>query len=82
MPSYSEIAYIVGQQLPALPHGVNLKPDDELAHYGLDSLAVVSVIIVLQETFEIEIPDSAIVPENFRTLGRICSLMQGLGPAQ
>ncbi|MGH3611693.1 MAG: phosphopantetheine-binding protein [Pseudonocardia sp.] len=69
------------QQLPALPPDVDVKPGADLAFYGLDSLAVVSVIIALQEAFDVEIPDSALSPENFRTLERICSLMQGLDPA-
>ena len=43
----------------------------------LDSMAVVTVITVIEEHFDIEFDDEDISAESFATLGALCSLVEG-----
>lgn len=57
-----------------LPHlrflepNTNLSADDNLAEFGLDSLASINLLFDLEMEFGIEIPDDAITDSSFATL--------------
>lgn len=44
-----------------------LRPDLDLAGAGLDSLATVGLLVALEETYGIMIPDDLLTPETFVT---------------
>lgn len=46
-------------------------PDDDLINRGLDSLAVVELLVSLEALLEVEIPDQYVSPAFFRTPGSI-----------
>lgn len=54
----------------------DLTGDTPLLEWGiLDSVAMVSLLAFIEEKFNVEIPDEAVRPENFATLGRLAALV-------
>lgn len=43
----------------------------------LDSLALLRLIMFVEEEFGVEIDDYEVVPENFETIGRITEIIEG-----
>jgi acyl carrier protein len=55
--------------------------DCELASYGLDSAGVITLLLELEETFGISLPEALLIPETFRTratLERVVGTLAGL----
>lgn len=54
-----------------LPKGnlseLELAPDSDLASLGLDSLSTVQLILSIEESFDVALPDEAVSFDNFRT---------------
>ena len=50
---------------------INLSIDAKLSEKGLDSLHFIQMIILLEETFDIEINDSDLLISNFETIENI-----------
>lgn len=60
----------------------NLRDSDSLIESGvIDSLGIMKLLAFLEDTFDIQISDDALVPENFETIEAI-SLMVGNGHSQ
>jgi len=56
-----------------------LENDTDLFKGGyIDSLFAFEMVVYLEETFGVRIPDTAITEDNFRTLGAIAALVEGL----
>jgi acyl carrier protein len=56
--------------------GAKLDPQEPLISGGLvDSLALVQLIVFLEEAFQITVRDGEVVPENFQTIRRIAALV-------
>ncbi|MGW0856644.1 acyl carrier protein [Streptomyces sp. NPDC002690] len=53
--------------LPYLPDDEPLEADAELRDLGLDSLATVELLSVLEDRFQVRFRDDALSLENFRT---------------
>ncbi|WP_371476513.1 acyl carrier protein [Kitasatospora sp. NBC_00315] len=53
--------------LPYLPDDEPLEADAELRDLGLDSLATVELLAVLEDRFQVRFRDDALSLENFRT---------------
>lgn len=49
--------------------------DDDLSNYGLDSLAFMTLIVLLEEKFQKEIPIEVISFEDFNTVNKIYNLI-------
>lgn len=55
---------------------VDLQNDLPLLEYGIiDSLAIVSVLAFIDQTFDVQIPEDEIIPKNFETLNAIANLV-------
>lgn len=66
---------IVKSRLPLLGEA-ELHPDVPLANLGLDSLQTVSLLLDLEDAFEVSLPDSTIGnPETFRTPGNLWTVI-------
>ncbi len=64
-------------QLPTARKVRNLKPGDSLYQRGLlDSQAVINMVAFCEETFDIEIRDEDVVPENFESLRALSRLIK------
>ncbi|HEY0266420.1 MAG TPA: phosphopantetheine-binding protein [Rhizomicrobium sp.] len=60
-----------------LKRGVTTIPgsDDNLREAGLTSLDMVNLMLAIEGEFDIEIPQSAMTPDNFDTVGSIEKLV-------
>lgn len=56
-----------------------LQPDQPLAEYGLDSLALAELLFTIEEDFDIKFPDR---PENIDTLAQLAALVDELRSLQ
>jgi acyl carrier protein len=61
-----QFAVILRRHLKYLKPGQELTPEATLLDLGLDSLAAVSLILDLEDEFNITLPDSSIVAGSFR----------------
>ncbi|MGE6631455.1 acyl carrier protein [Bacillus sp. NPDC077027] len=50
--------------------------DEELANHGLDSIKAVSLILELEEVFDIQFADEELLTEHFSTINKIVSQLQ------
>ncbi|MFI2778355.1 phosphopantetheine-binding protein [Streptomyces sp. ALB3] len=55
-----------------------LRADDDLLRLGLDSIAIVELVVTLEETYDIEIPDEHLTQQSFATPGVLWSVVSGL----
>lgn len=53
-------------------------PDAILADLGLDSLATVSLVMELEDSFGVSIPDDVLVPDTFRTADALWQVITAL----
>jgi len=52
----------------------NLNDDDSLLEKGIiDSTGILELITFVEETFNIEVADSEVIPDNFDSVNKICS---------
>ena len=49
--------------------------DDDLFHAGLDSMAIMQVILILEDEFGVRLPDSSIKRETFATARSIATVV-------
>ena len=71
-----EVTQII-QQLARGRRIAEVRPHDNLLALGVvDSLAIVKLILLLQERFPIRISDEDIVPENFRDIASLSRFVQ------
>ncbi len=55
----------------------SLTPDEDLLEQGIvDSLGLMKLIAYMEETFRIKISDEDIIPENFKSLNSMASLVE------
>ncbi|KMS66247.1 hypothetical protein ACM01_46155 [Streptomyces viridochromogenes] len=69
---------ILRSLLRALPDDAPLRPDQDLAAAGLDSMASVELLLKLEETYAVEIPDELLQPTTFATAGALWEAVSGL----
>ena len=60
-----------------LDAGVTVDDGASLLDLGLDSAALLSVVIGIEETFGIDVPDREITIDNFGSLGSMSSYIAG-----
>lgn len=71
-----EITQIV-QQLARVRRIAEVRPRDNLLAQGVvDSLAIVKLILFLEERFPIRVTDEDVVPENFRDIESLSRFVQ------
>jgi len=64
-------------QLPSARKIHDLKPRDSLFQRGmLDSQAIINMVTFFEETFDIEIRDDEVVPENFESVRALSRLIE------
>ena len=55
----------------------SLEPDEDLLGSGIiDSMAIMKLVLFLEETFGIEVKDEDIVPENFQDLNSMVQYVE------
>ena len=79
MPMLDEIRNILTEVLRLGGRGRSLEADSTLLGSipELDSMAVVSVVTVIEEHYGIEFDDDDFTADSFSTLGSLCSVVEG-----
>jgi acyl carrier protein len=70
------IAYI-SRELVSEPELLPLKNDTPLLESGiLDSLALLNLLVFLEEEFKVPVDEFELIPENFNTVNAICAYIR------
>ncbi|MEV7190823.1 phosphopantetheine-binding protein [Streptomyces sp. NPDC093510] len=77
-----EFLAVLREFLPALPADERPAPDGALASYGLDSLGSISLMLALEETFDMTFPEEQLSADTFRTVGSLWQAVHELRQAQ
>ncbi|MFD4173382.1 MULTISPECIES: phosphopantetheine-binding protein [Streptomyces] len=64
--------------LPLLPDTEPIRPDLRLIDLGLDSLATVSLLLEVEEAFDVTIPDHLLTEDTFATPAGLWSVVESL----
>ncbi|KOG91581.1 hypothetical protein ADK38_02395 [Streptomyces varsoviensis] len=59
------------QQLNFVAHGLQLKDDDNLWDLGMTSLTCLGLMLSIEETFDVELPEEVLKESTFRTVASI-----------
>ena len=54
----------------------SLKPDGDLFDQGLDSMAIHRLVVFMERSFRVRVPDSEVIADNFRTLDALVALVR------
>ncbi len=60
----------------------NVGGDDDLGEIGLSSLDLVTLMLAVEAEFDLNIPEQEMRPANFRSVGKIEALINGLSNAR
>ena len=73
-----EIKQLLASVLKLGKRGQNLTEESQLLGSipELDSMAVVTVLTVIEEQFDVEFDDEDITADSFATLGALCTLVE------
>ena len=66
---------VLRSHLPWMDSDESLLPDTVLAHKGLDSLGTVSLLLELEDAFDVGIPDELLTFETFETVETTWTLL-------
>lgn len=69
---------IIDKQLSFAIHGYELRPDDELWALGMTSLNCVGLMLAIEHTFDIELPEGILNEATFRSVNAIASAVDGV----
>jgi acyl carrier protein len=61
----ARVKVLLTERLQVAPETAAIGDDTPLADLGLDSTAILSLVVGLEDEFDIEIPDREINPDNF-----------------
>jgi acyl carrier protein len=75
-----QLVAAIREHLPLVPPDVPITPDFDLVAGGLDSLAMVSLLLHLEEEFRVKIPDDKLNWATFRTPGTLWETIVALSP--
>ncbi|AXB41504.1 hypothetical protein A4R43_02345 [Amycolatopsis albispora] len=81
MPAYQPsvadtIRSLVTKQLNLNGYSQNLRPDDNLWRLGMTSLTCLGLMLSIEDTFEIELPEEALKESTFRSINTISAAVE------
>jgi acyl carrier protein len=74
----NEYEPVIRPYLPLLDPGMALTPDSRLPDLGLDSMGTVSLLIELEDAFDVSIPDDLLTASTFDTPAALRSVIDSL----
>ena len=77
----SKLVDLVREFAPALPGDLSLARAADLHEAGLTSMATVKLMLAIEATYNVAIPDAELTPENFRSIATIEALLERLPAA-
>ena len=57
---------------------VKISADSILQDAGIDSFSTIEIILFIERTYGVSFTDDKLIPENFKTLRSLASLVEGL----
>ncbi|BCJ44525.1 hypothetical protein GCM10010168_13380 [Actinoplanes ianthinogenes] len=76
-PSVAEtVRSLVTKQLNLNGYSQDLRPDDDLWNLGMTSLTCLGLMLSIEDTFEIELPDEALKEATFRSINTISAAVE------
>ena len=70
------IAALIKEKFLEVPG--ELEPAADLFALGLDSMGIMQLLILIEQSFGVRIPDRAVTQDNFRSSVRIAELIRGI----
>ncbi|WP_433236106.1 acyl carrier protein [Streptosporangium sp. CA-135522] len=67
---------IIDQQLNFSVHGHELGSDDDLWSLGMTSLTCLGLMLSIEDTFEIELPEESLTGSTFRSVNTITAAVE------
>ncbi|WP_327000856.1 phosphopantetheine-binding protein [Dactylosporangium sp. NBC_01737] len=77
-PTTDQYTTVLRRHLKYLPEGAPLAADADLRSLGLDSMAAVDLLFDLEDTFDVVLPDEALVEQTFTTPQSLQDTLQRL----
>jgi len=72
------ITKFISEELSSGGGQVSLEPDGSLISTGiLDSLALLKLLLFIEERFGLKVKDGEVTPRNFETINRITAFIEG-----
>ena len=78
MLSENAIANVVHRMLRQRAINRTARPQEDLRDIGLNSLDMVELVLSVESTLDLTIPETAITPRNFRSIASINALVTSL----
>jgi diaminopimelate decarboxylase len=75
----AEFEEMIRRQCHLLDPAAPIDPDTALALLGIDSVQILMLIVEIEETFLVEIPDTMLTGEHFATPRSIWAALESLG---
>lgn len=75
-PVVETVRLIIDKQLNLSAHGYGFGADDDLWTLGMTSLTCMGLMLTIEDTFEIELPEEALKEETFRTVNTIATVVE------
>lgn len=66
---------LVDQQLNFAVHGFELKSDDDLWNLGMTSLTCLGLMLSIEDTFGVELPEDVLKESTFRSIDSITAVV-------
>jgi acyl carrier protein len=80
LPIKERVTEIVQQNLNKRGLHRPVQPDDDLSEAGMSSLDLVNLMLRVEAEYDLQIPESDMTGENFRSVSRIGELVAALLP--
>ncbi|MEU9104041.1 phosphopantetheine-binding protein [Streptomyces xanthophaeus] len=71
-----ELLAVIRRHLPELTEDTEITEDSPLAELGLDSMRAVDVLFDIEDTFGVSLPDAALQPDTFNSLGGLRAALE------
>lgn len=73
-----DVLRVVRSNLPGVRNAERIEVDTDLWNSGMDSLAIIAVMVAVEDTFGIEFTDELLTHEVFTTVTSIADAVRGL----
>jgi len=80
LPVVKQLTEIVHSKLVMRGLPADVSPDDDLTEIGLSSLDMVNLMLRVESEYDLQIPETEMTAENFRSIARIGRLIAMLLP--
>lgn len=55
-----------------------VQSDEDLQQFGMDSLTFVRIVVLMEEEFDLEIPDSYLIVSEMNTVAKILNVLKSI----